>query len=494
MEVFVRRLTVFIVLFGFLTHTMPLAAAQTSAVKGAAPRIVKTKYFPYAIHHLKLDNGLDVIVIPAPEFKDMVTYATAVWAGSRNETEKGKTGLAHLFEHIMFRHEYADKPGGYDEQIRRMGAHNNAFTNFDITFYHPTTFTANLIGPIPRHGGSVSGLIELEASRFKALKVDEKTFRTEAGAVLGEYRRNFASPFLNILEKTSAVAFPDHPYGHTVIGLLADVENMPNASAAAWDFFQNYYAPNNVALVIVGDVQPATIFSEVEKRYSDWKPRPAPKIPAASTPAGEKTVHVAWDADVSPRVTVSYHTPSVDPGNRESAVNFILSELLVSPSAPLFQKLRYQKQSVTALNSFGLEQSTDPHLLMISAELVLDRFKKDSQAYVDEVRTDLIAGIEELKNFSRQPNAAETLKVIQSKLRNDLLASLASTDSIATIFATFYRFSRNPHVFDQVLDSVNALTPAAIDSYARKSFTSERRLVTTFWGPSGPKVSAEVRR
>jgi zinc protease len=473
-----------------------LAAGQSvssDASDRTAPQIVQTKDFPYPIHHRKLPNGLDVLVIPTPEFKDMVTFATLVLAGSRNETESGKTGLAHLFEHVMFRHEFGGKAGGYDEQIRRMGAHNNAFTNFDVTFYHPTTFTTNLIGPIQRPGGSVSGLIELEAARFTGLTVDEKTFRTEAGAVLGEYRRQFANPLLNIVERTSAVTFPDHPYGHTVIGLLEDVENMPDASAAAWEFFRAYYTPNNCALVVAGDVQPAAVFGEVEKRYGAWAPRPTPKIPPASPPGEEKVVHVPWEADVSPRVTISYHTPAVNPESRESAINLILGELLVSRSAPLFQKMRYEKQSVTGLISLGLEQSTDPHLLMVSAELMLDRFRKEGHAYVEDVRADIVGGVEDLKRFSSQPDAARTLRVVQSKMRNDLLASLESTDAIATVFALYYRYNRDPRVFDVLLDSLNALTPADIDAYAGKYFRRERRVVTTFWGPSGPKQAPEAR-
>lgn len=470
------------------------AGARQDAEPPRALRVIESPAFPYPIHYQRLANGLDLIVIPTPEFRELVAFTTAVWAGSRNETEEGKTGLAHLFEHIMFRHEFGGTAGGYDEQIRRMGAHNNAFTSFDLTFYHPNTFVTNLVGPIERPGGAVAGLIELEASRFKDLTVSEETFRTEAGAVLGEYRRNFANPLLNILEKTSAAAFPDHPYGHTVIGLLEDVENMPDASKAAWEFFRNYYTPNNTALVVAGDVDPDRIAAAVARHYADWKPRPAPAIPPASPPAGPQNLHVPWEADVSPRVTVSYHTPAVDPASRESAVNFLLNELLVSRSAPLFRKLRYEKQSVTNLTSPGFVQSTDPHLLMVSAELLLDRFRAEGRAYPDEVRDDLIAGIEALQGFSAQPGAAETLKVVQSKLRNDLLGSLSSPDAIATNFAWFYRFSRDPRVFDVLLGTIDALTPADIDAYAGKHFTPERRLVTTFWGPSGPKAAAEEGR
>ena len=154
------------------TLTVLFLISGVFAQASKANKTAQTNFFPYQVKTKTLPNGLTVIVISTPEFKDMVTYATAVFAGSRNETEKGKTGLAHLFEHIIFRHEINGKAGGYEEAIRRMGAHNNAWTDYDMTFYHPTTFSENLFGPIARPEGPVPGLIELEAARFKGLTLD----------------------------------------------------------------------------------------------------------------------------------------------------------------------------------------------------------------------------------------------------------------------------------------------------------------------------------
>jgi zinc protease len=442
------------------------------------------KFFPYEIKTKTLSNGLTVIVIPTPEFKDMVTYSTVVFAGSRNETEKGKTGLAHLFEHIMFRHEFGGKPNGYDDAIRRMGAHNNAFTDYDLTFYHPSTFSQNLIGPIARPDGPIPGLIELESSRFKGLTLDRKTFEVEAGAVLGEYRRIFSNPAEKMVEDFSPVAFPSHPYGHTVIGYRADVENMPNAWDSAWEFYHNYYAPNGVAIVCVGDVDPAAVFAEVEKRYADWKPSHPPQIPAEQAPNGPKQVHVKWEADVSPRLMVGYHAPAMNPGSKETAVTQILSELLTSRSAPLFQKLRYQKQTVT---DFSIEsgnellEGTDPHLMTLGAQLDLDRFHKDGDKYVNDVQSDIVTGVNELKQFSKQKNSAATLKVIKSKVRNDFLGGMNSTGSIAQAFAWYYRFNRNPQVLDMLMEGIDSLTPQDVDAYANKYFTDKNQVVTTLW-------------
>ncbi|MBZ5706366.1 MAG: insulinase family protein [Acidobacteriia bacterium] len=467
-------------------------------ITGAFAQVAKTdqppKFFPYAVQTKTLPSGLIILVIPTPEFKDMVTYSTAVFAGSGKETEKGKTGLAHLFEHIMFRHEYGGKPGGYDEAIRRMGVHNNAWTDYDLTFYHPTTFSQNLIGPIPRPGGPVPGLIELESSRFKNLTLDRKTFEVEAGAVLGEYRRVFSDPAEKMVEDFSPVAFPNHPYGHTVIGYRDDVENMPNAWDSAWEFYHNYYAPNGVAVIAVGDVDPATIFAEAEKRYADWKPSHLPQIPAEQAPDGPKQVHVKWEADVSPQLIVGYHTPAMKPGSKETAVTQILGELLASRSAPLFQKLRYQKQTVTSFGVAGgteFLEATDPHLLLLDSEMILERFRKDGNKYVDDVQNDVISGVEDLKQFSQQPKAAETLRVIKSKVRNDFLANLDSTGSIAQAFAWYYRFDRDPRAIDSLMQAIDSLTPKDVDAYAANYFTPQRRIVTTLWHDQDSAAGAQ---
>src|SRR5215469_13799642 len=114
-----RRWFVAFLAFSFLISG---AVAQNVPKKTSIPG----HFFPYEIKTKTLANGLTIVVIRTPEFKDMVTYSTAVFAGSGRETEKGKTGLAHLFEHIMFPAKSGEKPGGYDAATRGVGANNNA--------------------------------------------------------------------------------------------------------------------------------------------------------------------------------------------------------------------------------------------------------------------------------------------------------------------------------------------------------------------------------
>src|SRR5581483_8145444 len=162
----------------------------------------------------------------------------------------------------------------------------------------------------------------------------------------------------------------------------------------------------------------------------------------------------------------------------------ILPELLASRSAPLFQKLRYQKQTVTSfsvLNGTELLEATDPHLLVLDSELILDRFRKDGDKYVADVQNDVITGMDALKTFSREAKATETLKVIKSKVRNDFLGGLDSTGSIAQAFAWYYRFNRDPHVLDTLMQAIDSLTPRDIEAYAAKYFTPPGRIISTLW-------------
>ena len=455
--------------------------AVTAPVLAERPPAAPAKVFPYAIHKKTLANGLDVVVIETPEFKNVLSYNTLVMAGSRNELEKGKTGLAHLFEHILFRHAYKGQAGAYQDLMERLGTHNNAWTWFDITFYHPLTFTSNLAG---RTLGAeqLPGVIELEASRFAALDFNEKIFKTETGAVLGEYRNSSTFPTLRMSEHLLALAFPDHPYGHETIGYYEDVVAMPNHYEAARAFYDTYYRPNNCVLVFAGDVKADEVFAQVEARYRDWQAKPAAAVAAAAPLQGPKREHVGWPADVAPRLYVAYRQPRFETASVETAVGQLLAELLVSRSAPLYKKLRFEKQTVSEL-AFGEGtqgfESFDPRLAIFDAQLFKEQYAQKGTAYVDEVIRDIEQGAEDLKQFSRQKDAKQILQTLKSKYRYDFLAAMSSPAAIAQILAWYYRFERDPEVFEKLLGSVERLQPKDVDAFARKYFVPQNQVIIT---------------
>ncbi len=446
--------------------TAALALALATVVPASAGIV------PYKVHKKTLANGLDVLVVPMPEFKGVLSMNMLVLAGSRNEVDKGKSGLAHLFEHILFRHRHGGKDGGYSTEIDRMGAHNNAFTSFDVTYYHPFTFTSNL-----------DKLFELEAGRFVSLDFGgEKVFKTEAGAVLGEYRRNSSNPGLRVSEVLLGLAFKEHPYGHTTLGYLEDVQDMPNEYKAALAFYDAYYRPGSCVLVVAGDVDVAGIFARAEKHFGPWAAKAAAaSIPKEPMQSEARRGAVPWEADVAPRVTIAHKVPAFVPGSSGAAAGQIVPELLFSESAPLYQKLRYQDKTVAALDHQGGDeyQSFDPRLFVVQAVLFKDQLKAKGPAYIESVEKDILAGMEGLAQFSKTPGAQQTLDVLKSKYRYDTLAALGSPATFAESLALVYRFTRDPEVLDRMLEAVDRLTPEDIDAYARAHFAKEGRTVVT---------------
>jgi zinc protease len=432
-------------------------------------------FFPYPVHKRTLQNGLDVIVIETPEFRNVLSYNTLVLAGARNEIERGQTGLAHLFEHILFRHRWQGEPNGYDRRINEMGAFNNAFTTFDITYYHPLTFTENLLAEEGR-----PGLAELEADRFVNLDFTEEIFKTEAGAVLGEYRRFAADPGLRMEETLLERAFPDHSYGHTTIGYLEDVRNMPELYEPALAFYGNYYRPNNVVLIVTGDVKAGEIFQLAERLYGSWEPGDQPEIPAPGPTGGPKGEQLEWEAEVAPRIHFTYRMPAFKPGETETAVAQLLPELLAGETAPLFQKLRFEKRTASAvsLSSYDYE-SFDPRLANLSVLLFREQLLEKGQAYFRDVLSDVEQAFADLQRFSQGRGAAGLLQDLKSKFRYDLLAQLSSPASVAQLFAWYYRFDRDPQVFDAMIEAANRVRPEDIDAFARRYFIPENRVVVT---------------
>lgn len=446
-----------------------VALLSFAAAAAAAPEVHKG-FFPYELHRETLDNGLDVIVIPTPEFKDVLCYNTLVMTGSRNEIEPGKSGLAHLFEHILFRHRWKGEVNGYDNTVGEMGAFNNAYTWFDITYYHPVTFKSNL-----------EQLAELEADRFIRLDITEKIFKTEAGAVLGEYRNGAADPGRRMTEVLSSLMYGDHGYGHTTIGFLEDVEDMPNEYEAAVAFHDNYYRPNSCVLLVSGDVKPEEIFSLARRLYADWKPKAPPAMPTMPAVNGPKRDHVSWEVDVPPRVSLAHRAPEACmPGSKETAIGMLLPELLTSETAPLYQTLRSEKQSCSSISlSAAVFQSFEPGPIELEGTLFKDKFDERGDAMMDEVINDMLAGLEALKSFSGSEGAAEKLASLKKKLQYDALADISSPADAAENFYWFYRFNRDLDAYDKLVAGLESVTPEDIDAYAAKVFVPENRVIVT---------------
>jgi zinc protease len=243
-----------------------------------------------------LPNGLRVIVKEdrrAPVAVHMVWYRV----GAMDEKD-GTTGVAHLLEHMMFKGTKKLKPGEFNEIVARAGGSDNAFTSQDYTAYFQRVPAAAL----PR-------MIELEADRMRNLVIRDDEFERELKVVMEERRlRTDDKPQAQVYEQLMASAFTAHPYRRPIIGWMNDLENMRPDDARDW--YQQWYAPNNAYVVVVGDVDHKAVFSLVKKHYGRMKAETLPvrKTTAEPLQTGQRRVVVKAPAEV-PQVVMAWKVP-----------------------------------------------------------------------------------------------------------------------------------------------------------------------------------------
>jgi zinc protease len=266
-----------------LIASLVVLAGPLVALAASADNAVSQPVFTYPVRKSVLDNGLTVYSIPF-DSPGIIAYYTVVRTGSRNEVEKGLSGFAHFFEHMMFRGTERYSQEKYNDVLKALGADSNAFTNDDMTCYHMT---------IP--ATALATAVEIEADRFQNLKYDEPSFQKEARAVLGEYNKSASSPFLKLSETMQDTAFTTHTYKHTTIGFLDDIRNMPNQYAYSKIFFDRWYRPENCTIVVVGDVAHDALLSFVKQYYGGWQQgKSRVEIPVEPRQSQAKSARLTW--------------------------------------------------------------------------------------------------------------------------------------------------------------------------------------------------------
>lgn len=432
---------------------MGLALAAALALPAHADEPI----FPYPIYQQTLDNGLKVVAIPY-DSPGTVAYYTVVRTGSRDEVEPGHSGFAHFFEHMMFRGTDKYSNDRYNEILKRMGADSNAYTTDDRTVYH-------ILGP----AASLETMFDIESDRFKNLKYDEDAFRTEALAVLGEYNKNASSPFLPMYEKMRDLAFTEHTYKHTTLGFIADVKAMPNYYEYSLRFHDRYYRPENCVLMVVGDIHPEQVFELARKYYDDWKPGyKAPAITPEPPPTGEHQAHIDWPGEIRPQMFEAFRAPAFSVQNVDTAALDLISQLLFSESAPLYQDLVVDKQWVDNLDG-GYSDHRDPYLFEITTQV-------KSEDLIPKVQAAIAEAADKLKET---PVDVDRLERIKSHLRYQVALSMDSPGAIAGTLAGYLGLTGDPNTINQVYENYAKVTPADIQRVAKEVFDARGETVVT---------------
>jgi len=415
----------------------------------------ESKIFPYQVNQVTLDNGLKIVSIPF-DSPGIVAYWTVVRTGSRNEVEPGKSGFAHFFEHMMFRGTEKYPKDAYNEVLKQMGADNNAFTSDDVTAYH-TLASADALETI----------MEIESDRFMNLKYSEEDFKTEASAILGEYNKNYSSPFMTIFEKMRDAAYEEHTYKHTTMGFLKDILDMPNQYEYSLQFFDRWYRPENCVLVVVGDFDQKKLVALATKYYGNWKRGSYTlDVPLDPPQKEEKLVPLPWKAQTLPILAIAYHGPAFSDSEIDMPAVDLFSQVVFSETSELYNKLVVEEQLVEFVQG-GQGDSRDPGLFTI-----FTRVKNPDN--IDKVRDAIYVAIE---NAKTKPVSADNLAAIKSHMKYQYAMGLDAPESVARGISHYIMLTGNPESVNRVYALYDKVTPEDIVMVAEKYFAKENRTV-----------------
>ena len=428
-----------------------LAVGAPSRAAGQEGR----KVFPFPVTTFELENGLRVVGVDY-DSPGIAAYYTVVRTGSRNEVEPGFSGYAHFFEHMMFRGTERYPTEAYNAVVKRIGADSNAFTTSDWTAYY-----------IVASSDALETIMDLESDRFRRLRYSEDDFRTEAGAILGEYNLNFSNPVSLLLERLHDLAYTTHPYKHTTIGFLEDIREMPNHYDYSLQFYDRYYRPENCIVVVVGDFDQAELERLAAEYYGGWE-RGAfePQIPQEPPQTEARSARITWPNPTLPFLMMGYHAPAFSDDRIDMPALDVLSQVLFSETSPLFRKLYLEEQVVDALQGGALD-SRDAPLFTIIARIT-------DPERVDHVRDAIVAEIERLKT---EPVDAATLAATKSHMRYAFAMGLDNPGGIARTLGHYLQLTGDPETVNRVYELYDAVTPDDVRAVANAYFAQTNRSV-----------------
>jgi zinc protease len=444
-----------------MSIALSLLLALAAAPVRPAPAGASAKAFPFPTETHTLSNGLRLVLIPY-DSPGLAAYYTLMRVGSRNEPEAGRSGYAHFFEHMMFRGTKKHPADDYNATVTRLGLDTNAYTDLDLTVYH-------LYGPAK----ALPTIIEYESDRFQNLEYTEAQFKTEAGAILGEYAKSASDPEEKMTEVLQDTAFNRHTYKHTTIGFLADIKAMPSGFEYSREFFRRYYTPDNATIVVVGDFDKADALARLTKAYSGWKgkldPSPILREPRQTS---SRRATVAWNAPTIPRLWMAWHGRGADDVHA-AALQAVLAPYLFGETSIVYQELVLKRQTVDSISA-GDGVNRDPFLL--GALLRVKEEKNLRQAEMVVLR--------EVSNLARGKIDASRVAAIKSNVRYSIIAALEKPDAIANVLVRYTALTSDLDYLSALAREIDAVTPAMLQEYAKRAFLDANRTTVTLTSQS----------
>ncbi len=397
-----------------------------------------------------LGNGLRILVLP-DHSAPVLSFHTWYRVGSKHE-KPGKTGLAHLFEHLMFNQTETLRAGQLDRLIESAGGETNAATWTDWTHYHSELPASEL--PL---------IARLEADRMQHLLLRNKQVTSEKDVVANERRYRVEDDIEGqVSELLYATAFTKHPYGWPTIGWMKDIEGFTVADCEA--FYRTYYAPNNATLIVVGDVEEADALALVQEHYGVIPSSRIPKLNAKPEPPQHKERTLSLERPTpAPKLALGYRAPSFR--DRDYAALALASEILFGGrSSRLFSRLVRDEELVTDLHG-STAPFADPGLFEVWLSLRPGKALPAALAIVDE----------ELERMRKHPVTAAELSKVKNRVELGFLQGLETAGGKAEQLGFFETVAGDAEVLFSRLTALRAVKAADIQRVAKRVFDPRRR-------------------
>jgi len=413
------------------------------------------------VESYKLKNGLRVI-LSRDNAVPVITVYMIYDVGSRSE-EKGRTGFAHLFEHMMFEGSANAPKGTQFAQVESNGGILNGSTHPDFTDYYEV---------LPSN--KLATALWLESDRMRSLSITEENLKNQKEAVKQERRLSFDNqPYQTaIVEVWPTLMFQNWQSSHSLIGSFEDLNNSTVADVSK--FFKTYYAPDNAALVIVGDIQTEAAKKLIETYFGDIAAQPLPKRPDLTEPADFKPVKKVYKDALAqvPAVIIGY------PGPKRRSPDYyalhMVDAILTAGDSSRFRMdlvkgkesiLQYEAELGWPFASARDYRDPEPYAMFIVHK---PNFTGDQ--IVSQIQ-------DEIAKLQAAPVDDKELERVKTQVRAGAIKEMQSSQNRAEALAQFQLADGDPNLINTELDRILAVTPAQIQAAAKKYLTPDKRAV-----------------
>ncbi len=411
------------------------------------------------IDRYRLDNGLDVLLV-VDKSAPVIAYHTWFRVGSRHE-KPGKTGLAHLFEHLMFNEVEGLEAGEFDRKMEEAGAENNASTWLDFTQYQEAFPKAQL-----------KVVVGLEAARMSRLVLREPQVTSEKEVVANERRYRVEDDVEGAVDELLwKTAFEKHPYHWPTIGWMEDIQGFTTEDCKA--FYETYYSPNNASLIVVGDVNEESLLSLVSKAYGELPSAQLPVEDIYPEPPqlAERRVEVQKPTPTE-KLAIGYKGPAL--GDYDHTIVSVLVDVLFGGRASRIQQRLVRELELASEVRSHVGPHRDPALIEMFVSAREGKRAEEVLSVIDE----------ELDRVQREPVSQAEIDRASARVELGLLSSLETADGKASTIGFYETLLREPAAAFDRLRIMQRVTPGDLLRVARRYLSRDARTLVVV-RPSG---------